>query len=608
MMLMFRYATSYRYYTLARIGFGLAYLWYIWDFFWIHAGMRKLLPLLLSNPSDIVFSGNPVLDVYLRRLAVFVSGKTVVCVLIFSSPLVVGVYLWGRHRWLQFGVGCWISISMISLSSLAGVFVTTADIWLHYVFLLYGLTALICSNEEWDRGEPGLNVAKWRENPSFASIYAWYVVLLQFTVYFYAGVNKLIHGWKPWMTGVALQNLAYDSSMHDFAWGIHVPYWLSLILCYVTLLQRLVVPFGFYSTRYRLWSVLILGTMHIGYAILMRVNLFPLVGIASLLMILPYRNALVPHLSARLPHQPKKIVPQKSQLTLIQNAVICIFSFWLVLEAARVTNFNATPWENKFMIVPAWRMFADGGVTAGGKWRIFLDTPQGTVDASALSQEALPHLWRDRFYSDIIFHELLGNDKAPAPLAARLLQATEQIYRDHQLQANSNPAILGYHFEIYRAQDKSIPNVGDAAPLVEGKNQKGQTWRLADDIGKKVVLLYFYPKDGTQGCTKEACGLRDRMGDLAKDNVEVIGVSFDSTGSHQAFISKYSLNFPLLADTDGKIADAYGVRIQGKSLDKRVSFLIGLDGKIAHVTDTPSADVHLAEMQAAVEKLPKNPH
>jgi hypothetical protein len=262
---MFRYATSYRFYTLAKLGFGLAYVWYIRDFYWIHAGMGKLLPLLLFNPSDIVFSGNPVLDVYLRRLAVFVSGKTVVCALIFSSPL----------------------------------------------------------------------------------------------------------------------------------------------------LQRLVVPFGFCFSRYRLWSVLILGTMHIGYAILMRVNLFPLVGIASLLMILPYRNALVPHLSARLPHQPKKIVPQKSQLTLIQNAVICLLSFWLVLEAARVTNFNATPWENKLMIVPAWRMFPDGGVTAGGKWRIFLDTPQGTVDASALSQEALPHLWRDRFYSDIIFHELLGNDKAP---------------------------------------------------------------------------------------------------------------------------------------------------------------------------------------------------
>jgi thioredoxin-dependent peroxiredoxin len=155
------------------------------------------------------------------------------------------------------------------------------------------------------------------------------------------------------------------------------------------------------------------------------------------------------------------------------------------------------------------------------------------------------------------------------------------------------------------AQTNSIPKVGDTAPLIKGKNQDGKHWKLADDIGKKVVLLYFYPKDDTKGCTKEACGLRDRMGDLAKDNVEVIGVSFDSTESHQAFISKYTLNFPLLADTDGKIADAYGVRMPGKNMARRVSFLIGLDGKIVHVTDSPSADVHLTEMQQAVAKLAK---
>ena len=142
--------------------------------------------------------------------------------------------------------------------------------------------------------------------------------------------------------------------------------------------------------------------------------------------------------------------------------------------------------------------------------------------------------------------------------------------------------------------------------MFEGRNQDGKTIRLSDLCShKKVVLLYFYPKDDTKGCTKEACGLRDRMGSLSKDNVEVIGVSFDSSESHQQFISKYTLNFPLLADTDGKIADAYGVRMTGKNMARRVSFLIGRDGKILHVTDSPSADVHLAEMQAAVDKLPK---
>ena len=153
------------------------------------------------------------------------------------------------------------------------------------------------------------------------------------------------------------------------------------------------------------------------------------------------------------------------------------------------------------------------------------------------------------------------------------------------------------------AQTGSIPKVGDTAPLVEGKDQDGKTWKLADEIGKKVVLLYFYPKDNTPGCTKEACGLRDRMGDLKKDGVDVIGVSFDSSESHQQFISKYNLNFPLLADTDGKIADTYGVRMPDKNMANRVSFLIGLDGKIVHVTNTRSADVHLSEMKEAIAKL-----
>ena len=153
------------------------------------------------------------------------------------------------------------------------------------------------------------------------------------------------------------------------------------------------------------------------------------------------------------------------------------------------------------------------------------------------------------------------------------------------------------------AETPRTPKPGDPAPLVQGKDQDGKEWKLNQAIGKKIVLLYFYPKDDTPGCTKEACGLRDRMGDLKKDNVEVIGVSFDSGESHQKFISKYNLNFPLVADTDGKIADAYGVRMAGKSMARRVSFLIGKDGKIVHVTDNPKAEVHLEEMKDAVAGL-----
>ncbi len=159
---------------------------------------------------------------------------------------------------------------------------------------------------------------------------------------------------------------------------------------------------------------------------------------------------------------------------------------------------------------------------------------------------------------------------------------------------------------VSAADSTKTPKAGDKAPLVTGKDQDGKTWNLSDHVGKKIVLLYFYPKDDTKGCTLQACGLRDRMGDLKKDGVEVVGVSFDSAESHRQFIAKHMLNFTLLADTDGKIADAFGVRREeGKNMARRASFLIGLDGKLAHVTDVPSAEVHLSEMKEAVAKLAK---
>src|ERR1700743_625279 len=148
-----------------------------------------------------------------------------------------------------------------------------------------------------------------------------------------------------------------------------------------------------------------------------------------------------------------------------------------------------------------------------------------------------------------------------------------------------------------------IPKTGDAAPAFEGKDQDGNTVKLSDYAGKKTVLLYFYPKDFTGGCTAEACGFRDSIGELQSSNVKVIGVSFDSSDSHQKFIAKYNLPFPLIADTDGKIADTYGVRMQDRNMAQRVSFLIGLDGKIAHVTNSGKADVHLKEMKEAAAKL-----
>lgn len=148
--------------------------------------------------------------------------------------------------------------------------------------------------------------------------------------------------------------------------------------------------------------------------------------------------------------------------------------------------------------------------------------------------------------------------------------------------------------------------IGDSAPQFESKDQDGKTWKLSDFKGKQAVLIYFYPKDNTPGCTKEACGLRDNIEELKSNKVQILGVSFDSAESHKKFISKFNLNFPLLVDTDGKLADAFGARKEaGKKSARRVSFLINKEGKIAHITDSPSAEKHLTEMREAAAALEK---
>jgi len=164
----------------------------------------------------------------------------------------------------------------------------------------------------------------------------------------------------------------------------------------------------------------------------------------------------------------------------------------------------------------------------------------------------------------------------------------------------ANLLVIGSMLFSTAAAYAAIPKAGDTAPLFTGQDQDGKTFKLKSSIGKKIVLLYFYPKDNTPGCTKEACGFRDRLSELQTNNVEVIGVSFDSAGSHQKFIADYKLNFRLLADPDGKIVDLYGVQVVGRKMARRVSFLIGLDGKIVHVTDSGNPDLHFSEMKDAI--------
>ena len=153
--------------------------------------------------------------------------------------------------------------------------------------------------------------------------------------------------------------------------------------------------------------------------------------------------------------------------------------------------------------------------------------------------------------------------------------------------------------------------VGDAAPLFAGRDQDCHKWKLAHHLGKKMVLLCFYPEDNTTGSIAEVCNLCDNMFEFKQEGVDVVGVSFDKKRTQKEFVFKYNLDFPLLADTSGEIADAYSARmgqeksnlVHDRKMDRRVSFLIGLDGKIIHITDSPDPTVHMKEMAVVLAKL-----
>ena len=154
------------------------------------------------------------------------------------------------------------------------------------------------------------------------------------------------------------------------------------------------------------------------------------------------------------------------------------------------------------------------------------------------------------------------------------------------------------------ASAAGVPKVGTAAPAIQCHNQANKPWSLADTLERhdvKAVLLYFYPKDDTPGCTRQAIALRDNVGTLGQKGVQVVGVSFDTAASHQRFIKKCQLNFTLLTDPKGKAADAYGVRVPKRALARRVSFLISKKGEILTVFDNRNPDKHLPKMQAAIE-------
>jgi peroxiredoxin Q/BCP len=146
---------------------------------------------------------------------------------------------------------------------------------------------------------------------------------------------------------------------------------------------------------------------------------------------------------------------------------------------------------------------------------------------------------------------------------------------------------------------------GDPAPDFQAVDTDGSPITLSQFRGKKVIL-YFYPKDDTPGCTKEACGFRDHFAEVTSRGAIVLGVSTDSSRSHRKFSDKFSLNFPLIADEDRTVVQAYGVwgpkSFMGRTYDgtHRVTFLIDGQGRVERVWTTVKPETHAAEVLAAL--------
>lgn len=148
--------------------------------------------------------------------------------------------------------------------------------------------------------------------------------------------------------------------------------------------------------------------------------------------------------------------------------------------------------------------------------------------------------------------------------------------------------------------DKALLAVGAPAPDVMGKDDKGATQRLSEQRGR-YAIVYFYPKDDTPGCTREACAFRDAFARYVAAGVPIYGVSRDSEESHRAFQDKYKLPFALVADPSGDVQRAY--HVPGAGVAKRVSFLVGPDGKIVRVWPNVDPGVHASEVLAAIAAL-----
>ncbi|WP_119065929.1 peroxiredoxin [Rubrobacter indicoceani] len=146
-----------------------------------------------------------------------------------------------------------------------------------------------------------------------------------------------------------------------------------------------------------------------------------------------------------------------------------------------------------------------------------------------------------------------------------------------------------------------LPQQGQSLPDVDFITEDGGTFSSADLAGQKTVL-YFYPKDDTPGCTKEACAFRDRIGDYDSAGIRVYGVSLDSPESHRKFREKHGLNFPLLTDKEGRASELLGV-LSEKGRARRVTFLLSANGTVARSYPQVSPETHADEILSDAASL-----
>jgi len=146
---------------------------------------------------------------------------------------------------------------------------------------------------------------------------------------------------------------------------------------------------------------------------------------------------------------------------------------------------------------------------------------------------------------------------------------------------------------------------GDKAPDFSAPLSDGTEFKLSENLPKAPLVLYFYPKDFTPGCTKEACALRDDFPRFQDFQATVIGISYDSIDSHKKFAAKHRLPFPLASDADKTVAKAFGV--DGLLFAKRATFIVGGDGTILWANPSVSPSTHSRELQAALAKFAPKP-